>query len=76
MIKIRMWEDEDVSEIMTFFCSTSVTFRGDTGEGESLFYSQSIWVKAGEEAPFITTTTCEDSAVPDYVLSQKSFLLY
>lgn len=44
-----MWENEDVSEIMTFFCSMTVTFTEDTGKGESLFYSQGIWVKLQQE---------------------------
>lgn len=61
-----MWEDEDISEIMTFFCSVTVTFMEDTGEGESLFYSQYVGAtSAGMEVPFITSTiTCEDFAAP------------
>lgn len=66
MSKVRMWEDEDISEIMTFFCSMTVTFMEDTGEGESLFYSRYMSeTSAGEEVPFITrTTACEDFAAP------------
>lgn len=48
-VKVRMWENKEVSEIMTFFCSMTVTFMEDTGEGESLFYSQGIWVKLQQE---------------------------
>lgn len=48
-VKVRKWENEDVFEIMTSFCSMTFTFMGDTGEGESLFSSQGIWVKLQQE---------------------------
>lgn len=73
-----MWEEEGVSEIMTNFFNNCHFYGGYWGRRKSLLLAGYLGeTPAGEEVPFIKrTTTCEEFAVPENSLSQKSFLLY